>query len=563
MSQNNDTGVIGLAVPATISYGVYAMLKSSGADPIYLYASGGVALTCGALALVKFVIETKHWIDLRRMLRAQGTYGTTRQLNDMTPEEIGLSTCNKDGDGIVLGAQSGQRGVQQLWPKLLYYKGDSHGLFSAGTGGGKTSSLAIPIRLSLGAHRNAIITAKGDDMCVALYRYLTEILHQEVHCVDPYRLLERHGIKSDDYNPCEGLVELADYRSPDLIEKARELVLTVLPEPSGTSDQNKLFRDNGREFLVWCLIYLAVEQAETGHLCCNLAYLNRVLSDGTDEVLRFFVRMTSCQDFDGEIARAGKRFLGKFKSTAKTAESFLTEAQTALQPYVPVSRIGKSVEHSTFNAADLKTKGKKMTIFIILPAEKSGVNDAYVGLCLNTLLTQAIQANSFEPRLTIIADEFEALSTGPLPIIERVLKIGRSRGVQLLAFIQAKSGGLEAKYKELAPMFESQSAIHMLWDVRSVKEAEEYSKRAGQRSIVTDSADANRGSLTVKEEGIPQLRLDQVIQRPKFQAVLFKENNAPMIVDLVHHKAVSPWNSQVDVVPGAPPEPDFKVRFKA
>lgn len=557
MAQNNNTSVLELAVPAMISYGLYSALRSSGADPAYIYVAGGVAATCGTLAGMKFVIDSFGWWQMRALQKPQGIYGTTRKLNALSPKEIGLTTCNKDGNGIVLGTKHGSRR-----PKLMYYNGESHGLFSAGTGGGKTSSFTIPIRLSLGAHRNAIITAKGEDMAVALHRHLTKNLGQKVVCIDPYRLLARHGIKSDDYNPCDILVELAEYRSPELIEKAREIALVVLQEPVG-ADQNKLFRDNGREFLAWLLMFLAIEQAETGELCCNLSFLNRVLSDGTDEVLGFFSRMTHCLEYDGEIARAGKRFLSKFKSTAKTAESFLTEAQTALQPYVPVSMIGKSVEYSTFNPADLKTPGKKMTVFIILPPEKSALNDAYMGLCLNTLLTRCISQNRFNPRVTVIADEFENLSTGPLPIIEKVLKIGRSRGVQLLAFIQARSGGLEAKYKELAPMFLTQSALHVVWDVRSVSEAEEYSKRAGQRSIVTDTAVAENGSITVKEEGIPQLRLDQITQLPKYQCILFKEQHPPMIIDMAHYKAVAPWNTQVDAVPGAPPEPEFKVRFKA
>ncbi|MEP5729995.1 MAG: type IV secretory system conjugative DNA transfer family protein [Sulfitobacter sp.] len=563
MADRNEKSIYQVAVPAMISAGIYAGLRSGGADMVYQYMAGGVACIFNAQLALKFLSDTAEWNSWRKLSKPQGIHGTTEELNSQRPKDIGLSECNKDGEGIYLGSQSDPSLAGKLWPKLLYYKGDGHCLFQAGTGGGKTSSVAGPIRLGLGAERNAIITAKDADMAVQFHRFLTQELGQQVVCIDPYRLMERHGIKSDDLNPFWRLIELAEYRSPEAIEKAKEIAKVLLPEPGGAQGDNKLFRDNGRDFLTWSLLFLAIEEAETGELCCNPAHLNGVLADGADQVTQFFMRMTCFEDYDGEIARAGRRFLGKFKNTAKTAEGFLTEAQTALDAYVPASRIGKSVRRSTFNPADLKTRGKKMTVFIILPAGLSDVNEGYVGLCLNNLARRCIEANTFLPRVTIIADEFEALSKGPLPVVETILKLGRSKGVQLCAFIQAKTGGLEARYKDLAPMFESQSAITMYWDMRNVKEAEEASKRAGQRSVMTESSNVDQGSVTVQETGIPLLRLDQIMRRPKFQSILFKENHSPMILDLVHYKQVSPWNTWVDPVPGAQAEPDFKVRFKA
>lgn len=560
MTQNNDTGVLGLAVPAAIFYGGYAALKSSGADPVYLYMTGGIAGFCATMAGIKFLLETKDWFRLRRMLRPQGIYGTTRKLNDLTPKEIGLKTKNPKGKGMAIGAQNGKR-----LQKLMFYDGDSHGIYVSGTGGGKTNSLSKNFRLSLGADVNAIITAKGEDMAVSLYRFLKDELGQQVVCLDPYRLMKKHKIKSDDFNPCERLIKLARKRSPDIFEKAREIAAVILPEPVTGGGDNKVFRNKGREFIAISLVFLALKESDTGELCCNLSHLNLILSDGTDQLIRFFMGMSACEEYEGTLARAGRRTLSKFKNTGKSAESFLTEAQNALLPFEPVSQIGKSVEYSTFNSADLKTKKKKITIFIILPLESNTLNEVYTGLCLNTLLTDCIAANRAEPRVVVIADEFENLSAGPLPITERVLKTGRTRGVQLHAFVQDLKG-LEARYKELTSMFITQSAIFMAFDIRSVKEAEEYSKRAGQQSIVTDAANApegGAGSLSIKEEGIPLMRLDQFTQLPKFQAVLFKEQHPPMIVDLVHYKSVDPWAHLVDDVPGVPAEPDFKIRFKA
>lgn len=561
MAGQRNEGVLAVAVPCALSYGAYNLLKSSGAYPELLYLTGGMAALCAVIAAKRSVDSLAYWFDMARLRKAAGTYGTTEKLNSRTPKQIGLKTSNEDGNGIPLGAKHGSRKRE-----IMYYDGDSHCMFLNPTGGGKSNSFGKPARLALGAERNAIITSKGVDMAVSTNRFLTEELGQTVVNIDPYRQLKEHGIKSDNFNPTGNLVELAEKHSPDLIEKAREIAQVILPDPAGGSGDNKIFRAVGRQFITWSLVYLALEEADTGHLCCNLAYLYRMLNDGPEVLLRFFQEMTLCTDFDGVVSMAGKRFAGKFKNAPKSAESFLTEAQEALAIFDPVSMIGKSIEYSTFNAADLKTPGKKITIHIVLPVEKSESNNVFIALCLNTLISQCIEAGTFEPRVTIIADEFENISTAPIPIMERLLKTGRTLGVQLMAFVQDLKG-LEARYKELTSMFITQSAILMAWDVRSVEDAELFSKRAGQRSIVTDSysvPDAGGNpSISIREEGIPVLRVDQFTQMPKFQAVLFKEQHPPMIVDLVHFKEVDPWVHQIDHVAGALPEPDFRVRYKA
>lgn len=560
MTQQNDPGLLSFAVPGVIAFGTYAMLKNGGADAAYLHLAKGIGWACVGLTVVKFLRDTKNWIALRGMLNPQGIYGTTKPLNSQSPKELGLKTRNKSGKGMALGAKHGD------WlHRLVYYDGDSHGLYVGSTGSGKSSSLAKPFRLSLGAEVNAIITAKGEDMAVSLHRFITEVLGQECICIDPYKLMKDHGVKSHDYNPCGELVDLASKQSPRVFEKAEEIAKIILQDPPNGGGDNQVFKDWGRSIIALCLVFLAVEEAETGELCCNLAYLNRLFNDSLEEVSKFFLRMSACPAFEGEIAGAGRKFLSKVTTTQKSAESFLSELQVALAPFRSVSEIGKSVEYSTFNPDHLKTPGKGMTIFIVLPLESSHMADMYTGLVLDTLANRCIAANRANPRVVIIADEFENLSRGPLPVVERILKLGRTRGVQLHAFVQ-DMGGLDARYKELTSMFVSQSAIFMAFDIRSVKDAEMYSKRAGQRSIVTDNAsvpDGGTGSITVREEGIPQMRVDQFTQLPKFQAVLFKENHPPQILDLIHWKQVDPWCHQVDPVPGTPAEPDFKVRFKA
>lgn len=541
-------------------YAVSRSLKAAGSDPYLISGFEILAYFCALTFAFRLLVTLKNSIDLRKMLKPQGIHGWLGDINSYHPKSLGLYTDNRDANGLFLGSM--KHGRREL---PLFYKGDSHGLILAGTGAGKTSSLSKGWVVGLGKHHNRIVTAKGPDIAISTYRYLTEELKHLVVCIDPYRLLKPFGIQSDDFNPCDMLVELADKESPDIFDKARELAFTLIPETIGDSGDNKIFRSVSRQLVIDVLVFLAVDQAETGELVCNLPFLRTLSTSSTEDMIAVFERMSIMPDYGGAISRAGKRHLSQFKNNMKSAQSFIVEMQEALAIFEPCTPLGQSFEHSTFNASDIKNPNKNLTVFIILPPEKSGTIDQAAGIILNTLCTVAIEADSFQPQVTIIADEFENMSAQPIPVIEKILKIGRTRGVRLMAFVQ-DGQSLKARYGELSSMFWTQSSLRIAMDIRSVDEAEEYSKLSGQRAVVTDSANvsetADEYGVGIKEEAIPLLRPDEFTRMPKFTAVIWKDNNPPLISNLVHYKMVSPWHTQIDDVPGAPPETDFPVKFK-
>lgn len=548
------------AVPAALFYVISRSLDAAGADPLIVRGFELGAAFCGILVAVRMLGGIINTFGNRRLLKAKGIHGWVEKLNSHHPKTLGLHTDNKDGNGLLLGSiKRWRRDVP------VFYKGDGHGLILAGTGAGKTASLAKGWVVGLGKHHNRIITAKGPDICIATYRYLTEELKHHVICIDPYRLLKPFGIDSDDFNPCDILVELAEKRSPDILDKAREIAMCLITEQVGASGDGIIFRRISRQAIADILVFLAVEQAATGELCCNLPRLRTLSTSSTENLIEVFQRMSIMPDYGGTIARAGERFHSQFKNNLKSAQNFIVEMQESLAIFEPCTPLGKSFEHSTFKASDLKNPNKNMSVFIILPPEKTGIIDEASGIILNTLCTAAIEANSYLPQITIIADEFENQSSGIIPIIERVLKIGRTRGIRIMAFCQ-DAQSLRARYGQLASMFWTQSAITLAMDVRSVEEAAEYSKRSGQRSIVTDSANVSEDndgySVAIKEEGIPLLRQDEFNRMPKFTAALWKEANPVLMLNLIHYRSVDPWVHQIDDVPNAPPEGSFPIKFK-
>ncbi|WP_346894821.1 type IV secretory system conjugative DNA transfer family protein [uncultured Roseibium sp.] len=487
-----------------------------------------------------------------------GIEGSTHvpTVNDLVV--AGLMISNPDGQGFPLGAVDG---------RMLFYDGPGHISIRAATNAGKTESSAALACFALGKDRNLVVTAKGPELVYLAARHRMNI-GQDVIIIDPFRLTKGSGLSTHDFNEIGHLVRYADQNSPELLDKARKIALLRIPEPPGASGENKFFRDSAQSLLAGCMSYAACLEAETGELICNLPALRTRLC-GSDEALEsFLLEMSRCERYEGSIADTAKRFLGRLKRAPKTAEAILTEIENALALYDKGSVLGQRTEYSDFDPADIKKK--PMTVFIVTDPGKSETHGSYAGAVIEVLMDMAIDADSFEPRVTFLLDEFANLSKGPIPSVLPALFIGRSRGAQLISYVQ-DTMSYQSRYGDEASAFTTQSEVIMAWSIRSVKDAEEYSKRAGKRAVVTENYNlpdggirnyADRFSLSVSEKAIDLRRPDDFLQLADFKAVLFFKQQAPQFLDLVSYRMIEPWVHQAGTVPGAPPLNDLPITFK-
>lgn len=559
MAKSSGSAAGGQALSSLLFFLIFRFFQSIGAEAFYLWLFGGLAV----FALLKTLSTLYGAFQWGRLLAAMKTptslYGRTDFPVAGDAEHLGLRISNPDGDGIPVGAAG----------NILYYDGPGHFSIRAPTNAGKSESSAANICFALGAHRNIIATAKGAELAWLCSRYRRDILKQNVFIINPWRLMAGHGLPCHDFNPAGHLVKLADASNPELIDKARAIALILIPEPPGASGENKFFRLQARDLFTWSIVFVAIQEADTGELCCNLPFLFNRLCGSHEDLQTFLGDMQRCDLYEGTVRRAAGRFLGRLERSPKTAESILAEAQNGLQIFDPAGPLGKSMAYSDFDPRDLKNRDQPTSIFIVIPPEKSQTHSVFAGLCLNTLIDVCVEADRFIPRVTIVADEFANLSDGPLPAILPTLYIGRSRGVQLVTYVQ-DTQSYAARYGSEASAFTTQAEVTMAWSIRSVKDAREYSERSGMRGVVTESGTVPAGgdgdgrySLGVSEKGVPYFRPDEFLHLPEFKAVLFYKQHPPLIVDLVSYRMVDPWCRHAQAVPGAPPLKPLPVKYKA
>lgn len=545
-----------LALYACLCGLIFYHLHRSGAYPVAEWVVG--CLTTLMLMLVMRELYALFQLDrLDRQLRMpSGIAGRLEFPTAKDVAEMGLSFSNEDGDGIPLGG---------VGNRIVFYDGPGHLSFRAPTNAGKTESSAALICFALGKHRNIIATAKGAELAYLCGPH-REAIGQKVLHVDPWRIMKPLGLPSHDFNPIGHLVRYAS--SPELLGKTRESMSIIQPEPEGGGGDNRIFLTQSRDLLSAIAGYLAVREGDTGELCCNLPYMFRILNGSNEELQAFLREMKHCDLFEGSFRRAADRFLGKMERAGKTAESILTSAQDALQLYDPGGPLGKTTEYSDFDPRDLKNPKTPTTIFLIIPPEKSHTYGSFIGLCLNSLIDTCIEADRFEPRVTVVADEFANISPhGPLPSIIPTLYVGRSRGVQLATYVQSTES--YSRYGKEAEAFSTQAECLIAWSIRGTKDAEEYSKRSGIRSEIGESVSTSlmevdgKYSVSLSERGVPHFRPDEFLQLPDFTCVLFYRQHPPVELDLVSFRSVDGWHAHARPMPGAPPLKKIPLKYTA
>jgi type IV secretion system protein VirD4 len=405
-----------------------------------------------------FVVAAIVTARLLRVVRGAGreqrptTFGSAEWADR---DHILKNKLNGDA-GLWLGTFSDGNGAALP----LHYTGDRHLLTVAPTRAGKGVSAIIPNLLTYTGSA-LIIDPKGENALITAKQ--RHALGQDIHLVDPWGLT---GMESSRFNPLEWL-RAGD---PDVGENAFMLADAMVVKSGKGDDQ--FWNDEAVALLWGFILYAAIHPAAEER---TLGAVRDIITAGPKDLKVVLDAMVNSGNLIMESTAA--RTLAKDE---KTRANVFTTLQSHTH-FLDSPRMRESLSVSDFRFEDLKAT--KMTIYLVLPADRLGTFGRWLRLLIQQAITvnaRNIEAKPDKPILFLL-DEMAAL--GKLTKVEEAYGLMAGFGMQLWGIVQDLSQ-LDRIYDKGWETFIGNSGVLQYFGSRDLKTAEYFSKLCGVGTII-------------------------------------------------------------------------------
>lgn len=391
------------------------------------------------------------------------TFGSAEWADEAHIHEQGLVGT----EGIRLG-----RFYQDGEPTYLHYTGERHLLTCAPNRTGKGAAAIVPNLLTQTCSA-LVIDPKGENAMMTAARRGEgdakrgiEGMGQEVHVLDPWSIT---GLKRS----CINLLDFLVPGDPDIIENAMMLADALVVPSENSGGNESFFDEEAKSLLAGVILYVALDEGEKANR--HLGRVRDIITLGDGEALgEILDRMH--QSGERMLVSTAERIGTK---DAKLRSSIFATAQSHTH-FLESPRIRESLARSDFSFDELKAK--KMTIYLVLPADRLKPFERWLRL----MIQQAITANARnivdkpEQPVLFILDEFPAL--GRLTMVEQAFGLMAGFGIRLWAICQDFSQ-IERHYRESWQTFVANAGVIQYYGSRDLKTAEYCSKLCGISTV--------------------------------------------------------------------------------
>lgn len=443
-----------------------------------------------------------------------------------------LEDCKKAGllnsTGLFLGAFG-------AFGHFIFHNGEESLLTYNRAGGGKGTTLIQPNLAHSNDRTLVVVDAKDGELAFSSAAHRRDVLGTDVIYFNPYGL---HGFPNTNVNPLFRLIEVVEAgSSPD--GEAEAIFEIVMPAPVRDGD-NAWVRKGAIQLCSLRAEYLAHEKREQ----CTLPDVWTFLH-GDDEHFAMEFSMMASSSIES-IARRAQAFASMRVNAEKQWEAIRSEAASALSAFEPGKSLGNACASHDIDLT--RAKRKKMTIYIILPANRIDVAKAWVSMLI-AMMTEVIAAARGPVRTTFIVDEFANLPR--VPSILRSLRLYRGLGVSYWFFAQGRNSLTSQWSKEQVKDIEDQVGIitmKSVWEPDLLKDIELWS---GTKTILQGGVSHNGGVIqtanaNLSETKRPVLQAGDVIALgPTRQVIRVASMPHLLVADAVPYFTVDPWRTQV------------------
>ena len=201
---------------------------------------------------------------------------------------------------------------------------------------------------------------------------------------------------------------------------------------------------------------------------------------------------------------------------SKTAESFLTGAQQAVEQFNITTRIHKNSSKTTFRFGDLKDPNKIVTVFILADASRLEAQKQALGLTQSCLFTELKRHPNHSVPVYIIADE---ATNFKIRNIDDLFTWCRGFGIRIAVIFQSISAFRKSYGPEAVATLLNETEIKLFLKGQKDPETLDLLERSflGQQSYVAvgqsgsvNSPDYRIPGFDYREDGKPLMTIDQI-----------------------------------------------------
>ncbi|WP_187306636.1 type IV secretory system conjugative DNA transfer family protein [Roseibium aggregatum] len=420
-------------------------------------------------------------------------------------------------------------------PKALYTKLIGHILVCAGSGAGKTLSIADPASKFFTG--SMIVTDPQDEIRPISARHRAEVFGHKIRIIKPGSE-DTHGI-----NPM-GMLDPEDENFQSQIERIGTL---LYKEPK---DSENSFWNNNSKRLMGAIMALEVarykvapEEFTSPPTLRNVHQYLSMSPNDIQEYLRFYCKQVEPGYYGprhSSIVQLGLPLIGLDDRTFSNVTSSAVEDLKWLGD----DKFARVVCSNTIDPMEVLTD--KMTVYINMSTNDMDGREGLVRIILGTFIeTQLMHGNSGTPVLYIVD---EMLQLGPMKTLHnRALTMGRKAGIRLLGIIQslqqfedeagksAKSGWMDNSKIRFFSAAGDNETCKEISDSLGTATVRGYNSRGdGRQNILSGNPSGEADSYN--ESARPLMTPGEVMQMPLSHWLLTLQSKKPIRIRKIAFK---------------------------
>lgn len=475
----------------------------------------------GVIAIVLFVqLRKARWIKsfLKTSPHGHSDWASKRQL-----KKLGMFKP----DGLFLGEYQPFNNffLKHFGRNDLYHHGEGHFITIAAPGGGKSTSLVVPVLLT--AKHGSFIVCDPKGELTAITRKHRESCSRVVYLNPFFKDYERNtGLVFPDsgFNPFDAIADDENLRT-STNNLARLLCVT------DRGDSNTYFDNDGAVFLSLCIAWIIRYEPPEKQ---NLSYLYTLVRSDPELLFSAMEHIN-----DPYLSSDAAKFRRMLSNSAGQWQGVVSKAEIATDRYLPTSPLGNHTSKSGFDPRWLKQED--VTVYILMPTKHIQTAAPWLNMVVGVLgdsMGEVEKARS----VTFLLDELPAL--GFLPDLRRQMRQYRGSGLRMWLFSQtvAALASPELYGEHGTEDIFGVCETKQFFNIGELKTATQISELCGQKSEINRNANTKDtdDDFGMSAVGVPLIRPEEILRLDKGKQIIIK-SGIPIKANLVPYFTRNEW----------------------